>query len=132
MDQRATGEFETSTEHEPPFDDQPGALLARSVVTKKFQGDLAGSGVVHMTAALSSAENTSAGYVALERVQGTLHGRSGSFVLQHNALSDRGERSLNIVVVPDTGTDELAGIRGSFDIVMDGDQHTYVFEYTLP
>ena len=68
----------------------------------------------------------SAGYVAIERVTGTLHGRSGSFTLQHFATMTRGEPSLNIIVVPDSGSGELAGLRGTMKIVIaEGGAHSY-------
>jgi Protein of unknown function (DUF3224) len=130
LSHRATGRFDVTKTDDPPFDDAPGATLSRAVVTKQFQGDLMGTSVTHMTAAVSE-QSGSAAYVAVERVEGTLHGRTGSFVLQHNAVSDRGERSLNIVVVPDSATGELTGLRGTFDIrIVDG-KHEFVFDYSL-
>ena len=74
----------------------------------------------------------SAGTVAMERIAGTLHGRSGSFALQHFGIMDRGARELTISVVPDSGTDELAGLAGRMAIVVVDGEHTYDFEYTLP
>jgi len=74
----------------------------------------------------------SAGYVALERVTGTLHGRSGSFILQHSATMDRGKPQLSITVVPDSGTGQLAGLTGKMDIIINQGKHAYDFEYTLP
>ena len=70
-------------------------------------------------------------HVDKERVTGTLHGRSGSFALQHNGIMDRGTQSLVISVVPDSGTDQLAGISGRMRIIIEGKQHSYEFEYTL-
>ena len=72
----------------------------------------------------------SAGYVALERVTGTLQGRQGTFVLQHSGTMNRGESRLNVTVVPDSGTDELAGLPG-MTIEVSGGEHGYVLEYTL-
>ena len=74
----------------------------------------------------------SAGYVAIERVTGTLAGRSGTFVLQHNATMDRGAPSLNIIVVPDSGTAELAALKGKMNIIIAADgKHSYEFDYEL-
>lgn len=77
-------------------------------------------------------EKGSAGYVAIERVTGTLHGRNGSFVFQHSGTMDRGAQQLSIGAVPGSGTGALAGIQGSFRLrIVDG-QHLYEFDYTLP
>ena len=84
-----------------------------------------------MLSAMSPVQG-SAGYVALERVTGTLTGLAGSFVLQHGGLMDRGQASLSVVIVPDSGTDQLTGISGRLDIVIEGKKHSYVLEYTLP
>lgn len=73
----------------------------------------------------------SAGYVAIERVTGTLNGHRGSFVLQHNATMTRGEPYLNIVVVPDSGSGELLGLSGTMHIVIEKGKHSYEFEYLL-
>jgi organic hydroperoxide reductase OsmC/OhrA len=74
----------------------------------------------------------SAGYVAIERVSGALRGRSGSFVLQHHATMTRGTPHQNIVVIPDSGTGELAGLTGHMRIIIAGGKHSYEFEYSLP
>jgi hypothetical protein len=75
----------------------------------------------------------SGGYVAMERVTGTLEGKAGSFVLQHNATMNRGAPQLNIIVVPDSGTGGLTSISGSMKIRVEaGGKHFYDFDYTLP
>jgi hypothetical protein len=74
----------------------------------------------------------SAGYVAIERVAGTLHGRSGSFILQHSGTMTRGALQLTITVVPDSGTAQLAGLTGKMAIKIADGKHSYDFEYTLP
>ena len=75
--------------------------------------------------------STSGGYVAIEKVTGKLNGRSGSFVLQHNATMEDGKPHMNIIVVPSSGSDELTGIAGKMDIIIEAGKHSYVFEYTL-
>jgi hypothetical protein len=70
--------------------------------------------------------------VAIEQVTGTLLGRSGSFVLQHHGLMDRGAKQLVIVVVPDSGTGQLAGLAGRMDIRITDGKHFYSFDFTLP
>ncbi|HTL14910.1 MAG TPA: DUF3224 domain-containing protein, partial [Thermomonas sp.] len=73
----------------------------------------------------------SGAYVALERIEGTLDGRRGSFFAQHSGTMDRGRPSLALTVVPDSGTDGLAGLRGRIAIdIVDG-KHFYTFDYEL-
>jgi hypothetical protein len=74
----------------------------------------------------------SGGYVAMERVTGTLKGRSGSFVLQHSGIMNRGVPQLSVAVVPDSGTGQLTGLAGTMTIKIDAGKHSYEFEYTLP
>lgn len=74
----------------------------------------------------------SAGYVAMERVTGTLGGRRGAFSLQHSGTMARGVQSLSVTVVPDSGTEGLAGLAGEMEISIDGGKHEYKFRYTLP
>jgi hypothetical protein len=70
--------------------------------------------------------------VAIEKVTGTLQGRSGSFILHHTGIMTRGVPELTISVVPDSGTDQLAGIAGKMNIIIKDGKHSYDFEYTLP
>jgi hypothetical protein len=99
-------------------------------IDKQFRGDLEGSSRGEMLTAGTDVKG-SAGYVAIERVTGPLHGRSGSFVLQHNGIMTRGAPQLAIAVVPDSGTGELAGLAGRMTIEIDEGAHSYGFEYTL-
>lgn len=108
-----------------------GVSLGRMSLDKKFEGDLVGVGSGEMLTALTPIEG-SAGYVAIERVTGSLHGRSGSFVLQHSGTMDRGAQRLSISVVPGSGTGALAGITGTFKIEIAEGKHSYAFEYSLP
>ena len=73
----------------------------------------------------------SGAYVALELVSGTLSGRRGSFVLQHNGTMTKGVPTMIVTVVPDSGTDELTGLAGKMTIVIAGGKHSYALEYTL-
>ncbi len=97
---------------------------------KQFHGDLEATGQGEMLSVLDR-EKGSGGYVALERVTGTLQGKEGSFVLQHNATMNRGAAKMDIMVVPDTGTGQLTGISGSMIIRIEAGKHFYDFEYTL-
>lgn len=114
---------------------EPGAVegvnLGRMSLDKRFEGDLVATGQGEMLTALTPVKG-SAGYVAIERVTGTLQGRSGSFVFQHSGSMDRGAQQLSITVVPDSGTGELAGISGTFRLNIVEGRHFYEFEYSLP
>ena len=103
-------------------------MLGRMSADKKYHGDLEATAIGEMLSAGTGVKN-SAVYVAIERVTGTLHGRHGSFILHHTGVMSRGEPHLTIAVVPDSGTDQLAGLAGtlSIDIAPDG-THSYTFE----
>ncbi len=100
-------------------------------LNKKFDGDLVAASQGEMLSFRSS-EPGSAGYVAMETVTGTLHGRHGSFVLQHSSTMTRGVPEQSISVVPDSGTGDLAGLAGRMIIIIAEGQHSYKFDYTLP
>jgi hypothetical protein len=131
MMKKAKGAFEVKIGSLPHYNTSEDAKLARKSIDKQFRGDLVGTGQGEMLSA-GTAIKGSAGYVAIERVTGKLNDRSGSFVLQHNATMTRGAPHLNIVVVPDSGTEELAGLRGTMHIVIDKGNHSYEFEYDFP
>ena len=98
---------------------------------KQFHGDLAGTSKGQMVMSSSPSVNGSAGYVAIEKVTGTLHGRNGTFYLQHSGTMTRGVGELTITVIPDSGTDELAGLQGKMTIIIADGKHSYEFEYEL-
>ncbi len=130
MTNSATGTFEVQLQPQQADDPAASALLGRLSIDKQFQGDLAATSKGTMLSA-GTAVPESAGYVALEQVSGTLHGRSGTFVLQHNGTMARGTPHLTISVVPDSGTNELLGLVGTMAIRMTDGQHFYDFDYTL-
>ena len=100
---------------------------------KQFHGDLEASSVGEMLTAMSSSVQGSGAYVAVERITGTLQGRSGSFALYHTGVMNRGVPRLTITVVPDSGTGGLTGIAGKLNIRIEPDgKHFYDFEYELP
>lgn len=107
------------------------ALLGRFRLDKRYEGGLDAVGAGEMLAARTTVEG-SAGYVAIERVTGTLDGRHGSFVLQHSGVMERGMKRLFLEVVPDSGTGELAGLWGRMGIDIAGGEHFYRFEFSLP
>ena len=127
MERRIRGEFEVAL---TPRD---GAAegLGRMSLEKTYRGALEAVSRGEMLTAATPVAG-SAGYVALERVDGTLDGRAGTFVLQHSATMTRGTPQLSIGVVPDSGTGELTGLVGRMSIEITGGRHSYVFEYTLP
>jgi hypothetical protein len=108
------------------------AGLARMSIDKQFHGDLDGTSKGFMLASSATVVKGSGGYVAMERVTGTLKGRTGSFVLQHSGTMTRGTPQLSVTVVPDSGTGQLEGITGTLTIKIDQGKHSYEFEYTLP
>lgn len=108
-----------------------GLNLGHLSLAKEFSGDLVATSHGRMLTALTPVKG-SAGYVAIERVNGTLQGRSGSFVFQHSGSMDHGAQRLSISVVPDSGTGGLAGISGEFRITITDGQHFYEFDYALP
>ena len=124
----AAGPFEVKLTPQPPGED---AVLGRLVLNKEFHGDLEATSKGQMLA-FSSSVKGSAGYVAMEQVTGTLRGKQGTFVLQHNGIMTRGDGQLSVTVVPDSGTEDLVGLSGAMTIDITGGKHAYVFEYTLP
>ena len=123
---RATGTFEVRMA--PLETDAP---VGRMSLDKTYHGDLEGTARGEFLAAMTPVEG-SAGYVAIEQVTGTLNGRSGTFMLQHSGIMDRGAPSLVITVVPDSGTDGLTGLAGTMMIIVEGGKHAYQLDYTLP
>jgi len=125
---KATGTFEVKLT--PATQDPAEAeVLGRRSIDKKFSGDLEATSRGVMLAA-GTATKGSAGYVAIERVTGSLHGKSGTFVLQHFGIMNRGVGELTVRVVPDSGTDDLIGLAGTMTInIVDG-KHLYELEYT--
>jgi hypothetical protein len=130
MTLHASGPFDVKLTPQPAEPDIDGGL-ARMALDKTFHGDLEATSKGTMLSAMTDVKG-SAGYVALERVTGTLHGRRGSFVLQHSGTMDRGAPTLTIGVVPDSGTDELVGLSGTMTIVIAQGKHSYGFDYGLP
>ena len=129
--QHAAGPFDVTVSPQGQPGVADGVTTGRMAIDKRYHGDLEGTGVGEMLSALTATEG-SAGYVAIERVTGTLHGRSGSFVVQHSGTMARGAQALTIGVVPDSGTGELAGIAGTMRIRIEERKHFYEFDYEIP
>ena len=126
----ARGSMRVDIEGEPPFLDRDGVKLNRNVVRKQFSGDIVGASEAQMIAAFTGTPG-SAGYVAIEHFEGSVDGKSGSFVLQHSGVMDKGDARLTVVIVPDSGSGELAGISGTLEIDNDQGRHSYVLDYEL-
>jgi hypothetical protein len=125
----ASGTFEVKLV--PQTDDKGDASLGRMTIDKQFHGDLEGTSKGQMLTGMTEVKG-SAGYVAIEKVNGTLKGRTGTFILQHTGSMNRGVPQLTITVVPDSGTGQLTGLAGNFGIKITDGKHSYEFEYTLP
>ena len=131
MPAHATGPFEVKL---VPQDDKIDPTLGRMTIDKTFHGDLEGTSKGQMLTASTEVKG-SAGYVAIERVSGTLRTsagpRTGTFALQHTGTLTRGAPELSVTVVPDSGTGQLVGLTGKWNILIAEGNHSYDFEYTL-
>src|SRR5262245_19363288 len=128
----AEGAFDIKLTPMPADDYADGKVLGRVAADKQYHGGLEGSGKGQMLTASGEAKG-SAVYVATERITGTLSGHSGTFLLAHRGVMNRGAQQLEIEVVPDSGTGGLQGIAGKMSITIAPDgKHLYNFEYTLP
>lgn len=127
----AVGPFDVKIAPLTLDDKDAGPTLGRMSITKQYHGDLEAAAKGEMLVGGTVTEG-SAGYVAMERVAGKLHGRSGTFLLQHSATMAHGSQQLSITVVPDSGTGELTGLAGKMNVIIAGSKHSYDFEYTLP
>lgn len=130
MTRHASGTFDVTLQVLTLDAVEADAAMGRRSINKQFHGDLDASSVGEMLSA-GTATPGSAGYVAMERVSGTLHGKRGSFVLQHSGTMDRGTPTLTVHVVPDSGSDELAGLRGALRIRIAEGKHYYDFDYDV-
>ncbi len=130
MTHHATGTFDVKLAAQAPVENADPAAPGRMTIDKQFQGDLSAKSKGQMLAAQTGVKG-SAGYVAMERVTGILQGRSGSFVLQHTGTMNRGVPTLSVTVVPDSGTEQLAGLSGKMNIIIADGKHSYEFDYTI-
>src|SRR5450631_3616607 len=130
MEKHASGTFEVKLA--PLAEDKgEGSTLGRMSLDKQFHGDLEATSKGEMLTAMTEVKG-SAGYVAIERVSGTLQGRKGSFALLHRGIMTGGGQELSLIVVPDSGSGQLVGLTGKMDIKIADGKHFYEFEYTLP
>jgi hypothetical protein len=131
MAERAKGTFEVKVTP-APSDAKDTLANGRLLLEKTFAGDFTGTGKGEMWT-VDTGVKGSGGYVAIEKVTGALRGRRGSFTLIHQGtMRHGGDFKLSVVVVPDSGTDGLAGLRGSMAIIIEGSKHLYELDYELP
>ena len=128
MAHHARGTFTVSVK---PLSPAPAEGLARFSINKQIHGDLEASTQGEMFSG-GDPKQGAAGYVAIEVVTGTLHGRQGSFALQHLATMDGNAPKMTVLVVPGSGTGELAGLLGTFTIEVTPQGHAYELAYLLP
>ena len=131
MPHTAQGMFEVKTLPLPADEATAATSIGRYSLDKVYRGDLEGASAGEMLGAGNPANGT-AGYVAIEEVTGTLHGRHGSFALQHIGSMHAGAFDLNVRVVPGSGKGDLEGIAGTLTITIAGGKHSYSLDYTLP
>ncbi len=127
---QASGTFVVKLTPQSTGTDSGEPTIGRMLIDKQFFGDLEASSKGQMLSTMGEVKG-SAGYVAIERVTGTLHGLAGSFALQHAGTMNRGTPQLSVTVVPDSGTGELVGLSGKMTIEIEAGKHSYGFEYTL-
>ncbi|MGA9423068.1 MAG: DUF3224 domain-containing protein [Rhodanobacteraceae bacterium] len=130
MRHHARGTFEVDLQPLVSHAATPESGIARMSIDKQFRGDLDAASKGEMLSA-GAPRSGSAGYVAIEHVQGTLDGRNGGFALQHSGTLRNGDARLAVNVVPGSGTGELEGIAGSMAIVIADGKHSYDLEYSL-
>ena len=128
MTNHATGTFEVKLT--PQDDKSEDKSLGRMSIEKQWHGEIEGSSTGQMLTG-GDVNTGSAGYVAMEKFTGTVKGRKGTFILQHSATMTKGKGDLTITVVPDSGIDDLKGIRGKLTIRIENGKHFYDLEYGL-
>lgn len=124
------GTFEVKLVPQAHEENVGDASVGRTSIEKQFFGDLDATSKGQMFAVRTEVSG-SAGYVAMERVVGTLQGRKGSFALQHSGTMTRGEKQLSVSVVPDSGTEQLTGLSGTMGIEIAEGKHLYTFEFAF-
>jgi hypothetical protein len=127
LSQEASGKFDIQLSQEGEAD----AIIGRLGINKRYHGGLEASAAGEMLAARTATDG-SAGYVAMERVSGSLDHKVGSFVLQHTGTMNRGAQTISVTIVPDSGTGDLTGISGEMFIEAANGSHRYRLVYTLP
>ena len=126
----AVGTFDVKLTPQQNPENPNDPSLGRMTIEKQFHGDLEGTSKGEMLTGMSAVSGSGA-YVAIEKIEGALNGKKGTFILQHSGTMTRGVPSMNVTVVPDSGSGELTGLSGQFGIKIEGGKHSYDFEYAL-
>jgi hypothetical protein len=127
MVKHAKGSFDVTITPQETADEAP---VARMLLYKEFHGDL--EAIAHGEMMAAHEPLTGAGvYVAIDRVAGSLHGKGGSFLIAHRGIRNSSGQQLEIVIVPGSGTGELAGITGTVGIEIVDKKHYYSVAYEL-
>lgn len=132
MSTHVTGTFQMKSWEEKPVDQiEDAPKLTRTSVTYAYSGAIAGEGKAEGLIIYS--DETNATFIGMERVSGSVDGRSGSFVLQHDGAYEGTVATWNVTVVPGSGTGELAGLSGTGSLVANhGDEsHSYEFDFEI-
>jgi len=129
---KITGTFSVTMKPLEPYTSHTeGTILGRMSIDKVFKGPLTATSQGEMLTGMTALK-TSAGYVAIEKVTGSIEGKVGTFVLQHFGIMTSNESRLILEVIPDSGTGALTGISGKMEIINENGQHSYAFEYSIP
>ena len=132
MSTTATGGYAGQTWDEHPYEGIEGEpKLTRAFVTNTFTGDIAGKGTLEYL--MVYREDGSVPFLGLERVDGRIGDRAGSFVLRHEGTFTAGVAEARWSVVPGTGTGDLRGLRGEGGFVArhGEEQATFTLDYDL-
>lgn len=127
----AKGQFHVKVTPQPASEIAAAGNIQRLTIDKQWEGDLVGTSKGEMLA--GGTEETQVGaYVAVERVTATVDGRSGTFIFLHEGVRGPTGQSLRVRVLPGSATGALAGLEGDLKIIIEGKEHRYEFDYTLP
>ena len=127
----ANARFAIKSWDEKPYSEGEGLpKLTRASVIKTFTGDIEGEGQVEYLMMYRS--DGSAAFVGLERINGRVAGRTGSFVLQRTGVFEGGQAKESYFVIPGSATGDLAGLHGDGkSAVGHGMEHPFVLDYDL-
>lgn len=130
MTKTIKGEFEIIATPNDISESEKPLNLMKMIFNKTFHGELSGSSIVSMMGILNK-ETGSGGYVAIEKFDGSIEGKTGSFYLQHSSTMNNGAQNQSINIIPNSGTGEISSISGSMIIEIKDGKHFYIFDYDL-
>jgi hypothetical protein len=108
----ATATFAISGWDEDVYAELGGeSKLTKAEVTQTFSGDIEGEGSVTWLMAYTSEK--AAEYVGIQRVDGALGGKQGTFLLTTSGAYDGSVAKGTWTVVAGSGTGDLAGLTGT-------------------